>query len=439
MTGRLGLENLLEDCREGKIDMVLTKSLSRLSRNTADVLSIIRELRTFSVAIYFETENINTMAVDDEVLLTVFGAVAQHEAETVSDNRKWTVRKQFAEGSYKHQLGYGYQYDESKNICIVEDEARIIRFIYFEFLSGKGSRIITKELNEMGIVSPEGRKWDASRVLYILRNEIYKGDLLRQKSYIENNKRKINKGELPQYLTKQSHEAIVSEEMFNRVQYLLKVLNVPVGVKKSYLFSGKIKCKECEGSFQVSLTRQREVRWTCTNHYRKKINCTNDFYINEAEIEKAFICMYNKLMYNKALIRRLIDRVEQIIKVGKDSDIYKTIDNEIYMLEKQEEDLNIASASGYLQPMYYVAEKNKIANDIKELIRQRNNVSTDNDMFKKNKESKKLLQVLNGETLMLEFNQDKFLKTIDYVEISTTRDIVFCLKNGLKLTERGER
>ena len=183
---RKEFKRMVEDCKDGKIDMIITKSISRFARNTVDTLTTVRKLKNKGVEVYFEKENIYTLDSKGELLITIMGSLAQEESRSISENVTWGQRKRFADGkvtiAYKHFLGYEKGNENMPQI--VEKEAKIVRLIYRMFLEGKSIKNIAATLTKQKIPTPSGKKkWSFSTVNSILRNEKYKGDALLQKSY----------------------------------------------------------------------------------------------------------------------------------------------------------------------------------------------------------------------------------------------------------------
>ena len=210
-------QRLLADCRAGRIDRVLTKSISRFARNTVTLLETVRELKELGVAVYFEEQNIDSLSGDGELMLTILASFAQEESKSVSDNCKWRIRKDFSEGKPMNlPLLYGYRREKGR-IVIDEEEAEIVRFIFRSCLNGMGKGRITEALREQGVPCRLGGEWQTETVSGILKNEKYTGDALLQKTYIENHltKRKcFNRGELPQYYAENTHPAIIDHETY---------------------------------------------------------------------------------------------------------------------------------------------------------------------------------------------------------------------------------
>ena len=249
---RDGFNRMIADALAGKIDLIVTKSVSRFARNTVDSLTTIRKLKEHGVEVYFEKENIYSLDSKGELLLTIMSSLAQEESRSISENVTSGQRKRFADGKvsmpYKHFLGY--RRGENGEPEIVEEEAAAVRKIYRLFLEGKTPFGIAQALMAAGIPSPAGKtKWSTSTVLSILTNEKYKGDALLQKTFCTDfltKKMKVNEGEVPQYYVENSHPAIISPKMFDIVQKeLARRKEQKRPHSGSSIFSGKIICGCC--------------------------------------------------------------------------------------------------------------------------------------------------------------------------------------------------
>ena len=268
-------QRLLADCRAGRIDRVLTKSISRFARNTVTLLETVRELKELGVAVYFEEQNIDSLSGDGELMLTILASFAQEESKSVSDNCKWRIRKDFSEGKPMNlPLLYGYRREKGR-IVIDEEEAEIVRFIFRSCLNGMGKGRITETLREQGIPCRLGGEWQTETVSGILKNEKYTGDALLQKTYIENHltKRKcFNRGELPQYYAENTHPAIIDHETYERVQALIaerrEKANVQKDVTARYPFTGLIVCGCC-GAHYHRRTNPTRITWQCVTYLRR--------------------------------------------------------------------------------------------------------------------------------------------------------------------------
>lgn len=220
---RSGLQELLQDCMDGKVYFIITKSISRFARNTTDCLEMVRSLQDKGISVYFEKENINTGRMERELLLSVMSGFAAEESASLSANVTWGVQKRFREGTFI--IGYppfGYK-NVDKKMVVVPEEAETVKGIFAAHLSGKGSHAIAKGLNERGVSSRKSGHWTATTVRSILTNEKYTGDVLFQKTYTDSSfNRHINHGEKNQFYARNHHEAIISREDFERAAILLQ-------------------------------------------------------------------------------------------------------------------------------------------------------------------------------------------------------------------------
>lgn len=230
---RTGLLDMIADPEQGKIDFILTKSISRFARNTTDCLEMVRRLIDVGVFIQFEKENINTGSMESELMLSILSGLAESESISISQNSKWAIQKHFINGTFIISYPpYGYINADGK-MEVVPEEAEIVRTIFNEYINGKGAFLIAKELNERGIPSKRGTIWHPSTVQGVLKNEKYTGDVIFQKTYTDSNfNRHINYGEENQYLLENHHEAIISHEDFDKAQHVMEQRGLEKGVLK---------------------------------------------------------------------------------------------------------------------------------------------------------------------------------------------------------------
>lgn len=278
---RIEFQRLLSDCKQGKIDMIVTKSISRFARNTLTVLETVRELKNLGIDVYFEKENIHSLSEDGELMLTLLSSFAQEESLSVSENCKWRIRDKFKRGVPFNSRTLGYIY-ENGNFEVDFSEAKIVRMIFEDYLNGMGMLMIARKLEKMKIKPRHSTKWNKNSVRTILQNEKYTGDLILQKTFIKDHiskKHCINKGELPKYYVEKSHEPIIDKDTFLRVQD-----EITKRAKKyskgnnlnAYAFTSKIKCNLCGKNYNrkiaASGTRYEKPVWICStfNTYGKK-------------------------------------------------------------------------------------------------------------------------------------------------------------------------
>lgn len=309
---REGFKEMIADALAGKIDLIVTKSVSRFARNTVDSLVTIRKLKEHGVECYFEKEGIYTFDGKGELLITIMSSLAQEESRSISENITWGQRKRFSDGKvsmpYKHFLGYCKGPDGQPTI--VEEEAAVVRLIYRLFLEGKTQVGICKYLERLGIPSPSGKeKWSKTTVTSILTNEKYKGDALLQKKFTVDfleKKMKPNEGEVPQYYVEHSHPLIIEPDEWDRVQAEFARRRALGGSYsgKSPL-SAKLVCEDC-GSFYGSKVwhssdKYRRTIWHCNSKFGNQEKCCTPTLQTET-IQQMFITAYNRLMSNRKQI-----------------------------------------------------------------------------------------------------------------------------------------
>lgn len=275
-------QRMLADCRAGKIDLIITKSLTRFARNTVTLLATVRELKLLNVDVYFEKENIHTLSSDGELMLTLLASFAQEESRSASENQKWRIRKMFEQGRPNTGRMLGYRLVDGV-LQIVPEEAEIVKLIFADFLSGMGLNAIMKKLIIMGVPTLRGGQWRESTLHDILCSEKYTGDMLLQKTYrLDHISKKsvINRGELPQYYVENSHEPIIDKETFACTQREVErraKLYPTTSVKKVYPFTNLIRCDLCGGRFRRKIvnasSKYAKPAWMCNtfNRYGKDV------------------------------------------------------------------------------------------------------------------------------------------------------------------------
>lgn len=274
-------QRLLNDCKQGKIDMIITKSISRFARNTLTVLETVRELKKLGIDVYFEKENIHSLSEEGELMLTLLSSFAQEESLSVSENCKWRIRDKFKQGISTNFKMLGYEL-KNNQITVIPKEAKIVKMIFQDYLNGMGINAIVRKLQDKGIPTKGGGTWHESTVRKILKNEKYTGNLLLQKTFISNHitkKQLKNKGQLPMYYVESNHEAIIDADTFQKVQDEIKKRakhHKATGSSKEYAFTQKIECGLCGKNYRrkisASGTKYENPIWICAtfNSYGKK-------------------------------------------------------------------------------------------------------------------------------------------------------------------------
>ena len=292
---RTEFKRLAEDCDAGKIDIILCKSISRFARNTVDLLETVRHLKSLGIDVWFEKENIKSLSADGELMLGILAGFAEEESRNQSDNAKWSIQKKFERGEQWHTAAYGYRWD-GKSFVICEEEANAIRVIYDNFLRDVPLRQTSHWLESHGYAC------SMFFIRYVLQNIVYVGDVLLQR-YITENPRTHriieNKGQLPRYYITDNHPAIIDPAVFEMVQCEMERRTREGGRYSGVsIFSGKIRCGECGGSFGSKV-------WHSTDKYRRIIyRCNNKYdgqkcrtpHVTEEEIKTTFVTAFNRLV-----------------------------------------------------------------------------------------------------------------------------------------------
>lgn len=443
---REGFNRMIKDALGGKIDLIITKSVSRFARNTVDTLTTVRKLKEKGVEVYFEKENIYTLDSKGELLITIMSSLAQEESRSISENVTWGQRKRFADGkvSLPYKQFLGYEKGEDGLPKIVEKEAKVVRKIYKLFLEGKNPSGIARYLTENKIPTPAGKEvWQPSTVKSILKNEKYKGDAILQKSFTVDfltKKKKVNEGEVPQYYVENSHPAIISSEVFDLVQQEMKKRKKVKGYKTSgSCFSGKIVCGEC-GSFYGSKvwhsnSKYRRVIWQCNSKFKNHKKC-NTPHLYEDKIKQVFVEAFNSLIENKD---EILNGYEEIIQALTDT---SKLDNEGTRLMDEleivaemlkrcvEENAHTAlNQEEYEERYKALAERYE---SIKEEIEGINEKRLERSAKKENiVEFIKELEV--KESLITEFDEGLWLGTVEKVVVNTEEKITFIFKDDMEL------
>lgn len=309
---RENFQRLLADCRARKVDMVITKSISRFARNTVTLLKTARELKTMGVDVYFEKENIWTLDSKGELLITIMSSLAQEESRSISENVTWGQRKRFADGKVSIPYGQflGYRKGADGLPEIVPEEAKIVRSIYRMCIEGMSTNAIAKHLTQQGIPTPADKQvWQRATVDSILRNEKYKGAALLQKEFTVDflqKKMKVNEGEVPQYYVEHSHAAIIDPEEWEKVQLeLAKRKNSTRRIQCNSPFSGKLICGDCGEIFGSKVwhsnSKYRRTIWRCNAKYESSDPCSTP-HLYEDDLKQYFITALSELLADRTAL-----------------------------------------------------------------------------------------------------------------------------------------
>lgn len=459
---REGFNRMMQDALAGKIDLIITKSVSRFARNTVDTLTAIRRLKEHGVEGYFEEQNIYTLDGKGELLLTIMSSIAQEESRNISENVTWGIRKRFADGKvfmpYKRFMGYRRGKDGTPEV--VEAEADVVRTIFRRFLEGATPAMISRELNLSGIPCPSRKsllseneaeiakarkktsRWGTSTVENILANEKYKGDAILQKTYCTDYLLKTfvaNDGsEIPKYYAQNSHPAIVSPEVFDLAQQELawrRSLNGRYSGRSC--FASRVVCGDC-GAFYGSKVwhstdEYRRTIWRCNNKYAGETKCATPHVTQEA-LEKAFVQVIQQMLSQKDRIltacREALDEAFDTMELDKAATrlqdqalgmaarIRQLVDENARVQRDQDEFKNDYEA--------LIAEHAKLSEKIQAIAEQKRNKA------ERRRRIEIFLRILEEQQECTGFDPGIFVALVDKVIVQHDGRMEFCFRNGMK-------
>lgn len=444
-------QQMMWDCGMGKIDLILTKSVTRFARNTVDSIRAIRQLKELGVGVYFEKERVNTLSEKSEQLLTILSSIAQGESESISTNNKWAIVRRFQNGTYTiSSPAYGYVNDENGELVIQPEEAAVIRRIFEEYLGGKGSYVIARELQQEGIPTIRNSKgWQDSVVKGILQNPVYEGDLLQQKTYTTEGvpfMKKHNRGELPQYLITDNHASIISREEAEAVRQLYEYRRQKQCVddltvyQSRYAFSSRIICGECGSTFRrqkIYIGKPYEkIQWSCHRHIEDISKCRQKA-VREDCIKQAFITLWNRLAgnYEEILLPLLAVLKAAPGDPGQEREI-EELEEKIQELKKQSHMLRKVLTGGDIGSAVFIERRNQIDSEL-DTAYHRQQLLKEQKVFEQEiAQTEYLLAVFKSRPVFIEeFDEELFLMAITQVTVYPAQRLGFRLKNGLELEE----
>ncbi len=445
---------MINDAMNGKIDLIIVKSVSRYARNTVDSLSNVRMLREKGVKIFFEKENIDSLDPKCDMILSIYSSLAEEESRSISTNIRWSVQKRFEKGKVIMCFNclYGYGQDKDGNVYIKEDEAEVVRDIYFGFLIGKSYQNIVEELKNRNIPSPKGNNtWSKSTIKSMLQNEKYMGDAILQKTYKRDfltQRRVKNTGQAPQRYVENNHPAIIDKDTWNAVQAELKRRNELRSVERTgkgryngqYAFSGKIVCGLCGGGFRrhnYINYNKKEYVWTCKQHVKSNKLC-HQLPIKEEYLERIFVKTVNKLISKREVILSAVkssvkDAIVELDYKQDDDNLIK-IDKEIELLQNEIYNLSVKRRTKVIDAEAYNSESQKAMSRIDELFAQRDKLVELNTAASLAKVKGEIVErFLTEQTHLENFDRDVFEKLVEKVIIKGKDNIMFEFKDGTSL------
>ena len=384
---RIEFQRMIDMCEKGKIDLIITKSISRFARNTVDCLTHVRKLKASNIGVIFEKEGIHTLDAVSETFLTWFSAFAQAESESLSQNVTRGKRMGYKEGKFAlPPFLYGYDRGDGITPVIIPEQAAIVRKIFHMYLEGNSIRGVRKWLNENNVETPKGAKqWGESAVLGILKNEKYKGDVLLQKSYTVDYLTKTtakNKGEVAQYYIENNHEGIVSREIFDMVQDEIQrranlySSKTPSKYSSKYALTGKVICGECGAKYRrVTWSRngKKTIVWRCIERLNNGTrNCKNSPTILEEDLHNAILVSLKEMMPKSDNIAKKVRNEIEVVLNKNDDNNPQVVRRRIQSLEKEADILrNILKET---EDKEFYIQKIKMFEE--ELMRSKENIHT---------------------------------------------------------------
>ena len=444
---RPALQRLIADCENGRIDRIMTKSLSRFARNTTDCLELTRKLLELGVTIFFEKENLDTGSMESELLLSIMSSIAESESVSISENEKWSIRHRFEDGTFK--IGYApFGYDSRDGEMVVNvEEAQWVRWIFSQALGGKSSGAIARELNDRKVPSRRGGQWTATTIRGILTNEKYIGACLFQKTYSDFRfKRHRNNGERDQFYAEGHHEPIISREDFEAVGALVEQRAREKNIRKGdprfqnrYPFTSRLICGECGSTFKrhmVSTGTLKYAVWACKQHLSDASSCPVKT-IRECDLEYAFTTMLNKLIFAKNdILDALLDALRG--ETYKDNLILiDGIDQKLEQNVERRQTLTTLMTRGFLEPAIFTQESNDLDAENESLMAEKDRLVKEvSGSIHKTDALNDLIRWAAHAHPCPAFDGELVGRFLDHASVRSRDEITFHLKCGLNLTER---
>ena len=421
---------MIKDAKEGGIDLILTKSISRFARNTLDTLKYVRTLKDSGVAILFEEENINTLDMSGELLLTVLSSVAQQESETIGSHVKLGLKMKMKRGELIGNGGcYGYICNIKEGIYeINEKEAETVKFIFNSYLEGYGAATICKMLSNMKVPSPTGKShWCENTVLWILKNEKYIGDIILGKSYTLDSithKKIRNQGEEDMYHFKDHHEPIIDKETFEKVQEIIKTRTsgkaLGTKIMKKFTFSGKFRCGLCGNTYIKKSLYKRNQAWDCNSVAGKgRMYCKYSKLMHDETIKKCFMEAYYLLTQDEGsaldtFMKNLLDAQ----RTSEPFDMKENIQEKLNQAENQMSKLIDLYVAGNVTQELFNKKQEQLHNKIEKLkmnMRSVENIISSEDKIQNGlKKIKEQLIAVDAKNEPGEFDDELFDALVDY-------------------------
>ena len=434
---REDFKRMMADCRKGKIDRILVKSISRFARNTKDCLAAVRELKELGVSVLFEEQGIDTARVSSEMVTAIMASLAQKQSESIAGNVQWGIQRRMETGEYKLRTApYGYTVKNGL-LEVNEAQAPIIQYIFHAYLAGANTKEICDYLNNQ---QGSDRKWLRREIDYILMNERYAGNAVLQKKYTTTELPrtvKRNRGERAMYYISNSNEAIILQEVFEQAQALRKRRTVTRS-EQPKLYSGKIQCR-CGSRCRTKLSNQVWY-WSCVTHEEQKDACPVK-QIPEETINAAFCRLYYKLKHHgEPIFMQMLSNLQKIrySRMLWSEDVI-SLNKKISDILSQVQFLAQLQRAGGVDPDTFIVSNNKLSEQLRRLKQEKTRLlDTDSDDLADC--TRDLMDTLtDGPDFLERFDAELFDALVDKIIVDSNERLRFRLKNGLELSEQIER
>ena len=443
MDKREDLNRLLSDCRKGKIDKVLVKSISRFARNTRDCLASLRELSRLGVSVQFEKENIDTGTLTTELMVSVSGSLAQQESVSISQNQRMSYQRRMERGEFiTCKAPFGYRLIDGKRLEVISDEAKLVRWMFNAYLSGHSLEWIAEQMTKTGVSTTDGKPyWQCTTVLYTLTNEKYMGDSLCQKTFTTAFPftQRQNHGEADQYYIENTHPAIITKGTFEKVQELLRQKSNRQKIPRQiYPLSRKVYCGQCGTPFARRVGKSGLVVWVCRKHDKGASKCTMG-RIPESALYAAFVGMYNKLKQNAGIV--LLPALKQMEELRdalqRDDPAMLAVNRAIAQASEQSHRVSQLQAAGLLDADACAAKFNEINARLTQLRAERRRLLKNEDIDDAIDALQRTADLIQCGPERLEgFGEGLFHDLVERIVVESQTCVRFCLRGGLELTEQ---
>lgn len=440
MNKRDGFLLMLKECRKGRIDKILTKSISRFARNTQEAIEVIRELRMLGISIEFEKENIDTEKLKGDWTIEVLSAMAQAESMSISQNMRWSYRKRMMAGHFiTNTASYGFNLVNGELMAYIP-EAKYVKTMYYSYLNGMGINAIAEWLTRKEVKKKNGStKWTSQDVSRILKNEKNVGDTLVQKTYTTDVlpfRGKRNNGEKEMYYIRNTHQGIVERDVYDKVIAILKErgeisLNKTIKIN---CFNKIMKCEKCGSTMYRKNNTSGSIAWRCHLHGLDKEKCEMPV-VAEEDIKRSFVKMCSKLKNNNYILTEYLNIIKKVRDKATNCNEVIKIENEIQEIVKQNLALNRLRTKEYIDSAIFIEKNNENNQKIKELMERKRSLVDTEEYDQKIEEVENLINLIETYSISQEFDESLLKLMVKQIVIKDANTMVFILSGGIEITE----